>query len=339
MMRCGASSSRSLRPLSSMNHSYALSPTDTLSLFVLPCGQGVPLKEFNDYFNALKERCSSTVAYLKHDVGFEKWSRAHFPGNRFNVMTTNIVESLNSMLLDEREYPVANIFNSIAHRFGQIFRKRYAEMNNSKTLFVPVAKKILRKFDLVKLSCVHTMAALRLNTSRVGVECGAECLEMQVLPPNFDPKEGMRRVRCVKVVLVYSRPKKRNKCSKCKSHPMVLKTSRTDKNSGRKFYICAVGKDNGGCSYFKWIPSNFEESKFQGIAKFEISERLRDSKENKDLLMTLFRELEHKIDHLKRLLEDVKTKRDQLKHRLAMAEEKTKGMKIIVYSLLLVLDF
>ncbi|PHT74642.1 hypothetical protein T459_21919 [Capsicum annuum] len=144
MMRCGASSSRSLRPLSSMNQSYALSPTDTLSLFVLPCGQGVPLKEFNDYFNALKERCSSTAACLEHDVGFEKWSRAHLPGNRFNVMNTNIVESLNSMLLDEREYPVANIFNSIAHRFGQIFRKRYAEMNNSKTLFVPVAKKILR---------------------------------------------------------------------------------------------------------------------------------------------------------------------------------------------------
>ncbi|KAF3645236.1 hypothetical protein FXO38_19735 [Capsicum annuum] len=60
-------------------------------------------------------------------------------------MTSNIIESLNLMLRDEREYPVAAIFNSIAHRFGEIFRKRYAEVDNSKTTFVPVAEMILRE--------------------------------------------------------------------------------------------------------------------------------------------------------------------------------------------------
>ncbi|KAF3671021.1 hypothetical protein FXO37_08242 [Capsicum annuum] len=101
------------------------------------------LEEFNDYFNALKERCPSAAACLEHDVGFEKWSWAHFSGNRFNIMTTNIAKSLNSMLLDEREYPVVAIFNSSAHRFGEIFRKR--------------------KFDSVKFPCAHAMAALRLK--------------------------------------------------------------------------------------------------------------------------------------------------------------------------------
>ncbi|KAF3636660.1 hypothetical protein FXO38_09051 [Capsicum annuum] len=66
-------------------------------------------------------------------------------GNRFNFMTTNIAKSLNSILFDEREYPVAAIFNSIAHRFGEIFRKRYVEVNNSRTPFILVAKNILRK--------------------------------------------------------------------------------------------------------------------------------------------------------------------------------------------------
>ena len=60
-------------------------------------------------------------------------------------MTTNTAESLNSMLLDEREYPVKAIFNSIAHRFGEIFRKRYAEVDDSKTTFVPVVEMILRE--------------------------------------------------------------------------------------------------------------------------------------------------------------------------------------------------
>ncbi|PHT98186.1 hypothetical protein BC332_32858 [Capsicum chinense] len=163
------------------------------------------LEEFNDYFNAFKERCPSAVACLEHEVGFEKWSRAHFPGNRFNVMTSNIAESLNSILCDERQYPVEAIFNSNAHRFREIFRKRYAEVDNSKTTFVPVVETILREnmiegdklyvnninestdeftvlgygryakvnlsrrscscrnYNLVKLSCAHAMAALRLK--------------------------------------------------------------------------------------------------------------------------------------------------------------------------------
>ncbi|PHT55030.1 hypothetical protein CQW23_03516 [Capsicum baccatum] len=58
-------------------------------------------------------------------------------------MTTNITELLNSILLDEIEYPVAVIFNLIAHRFGEIFRKR--------------------KYDLVKLPCAHAMTAIHLN--------------------------------------------------------------------------------------------------------------------------------------------------------------------------------
>ncbi|PHT43828.1 hypothetical protein CQW23_17853 [Capsicum baccatum] len=129
-MRHGASSSKILRPLSSTNQSSTKAYT---------------LEEFNEYFNALKERCPSTAACLEHEVEFEKWSWAHFSDNRFNVMTSNIAESLNSMLRDEREYPVVTIFNLIAHKFGEIFRKRYAEVKNSKTTFVPVAEMILRE--------------------------------------------------------------------------------------------------------------------------------------------------------------------------------------------------
>ncbi|XP_016571234.2 uncharacterized protein LOC107869192 [Capsicum annuum] len=60
-------------------------------------------------------------------------------------MTTNIAESVNAMLIDEREYPVASIFNSIAKRFGEIFRERRAYILKCKdNKFVPTAEKILR---------------------------------------------------------------------------------------------------------------------------------------------------------------------------------------------------
>ncbi|PHT66346.1 hypothetical protein T459_30771 [Capsicum annuum] len=237
------------------------------------------------------------------------------------------------MLRNEREYSVAAIFNLIAYRFGEIFRKRYAEVDNSKITFIPVAKIILRenmtegdklyvnninrstdeftvlgyghstKFNLSRRSCSCRKYDLLKESyllAYLELICAAplesewsvapEYLEMQVLPPDFDPKLERRKVKRVK----------------------VLKASRTDRNLGQKFYSCVVGKDNGGCFYFKWISSDSKVSKFQGIAKFEMLKRLRDFEENRDLLMTLYRESKYKIDHLKGLLKDIKIERDQL---------------------------
>ncbi|KAH0650364.1 hypothetical protein KY284_030276 [Solanum tuberosum] len=104
------------------------------------------LEEFDNHFVEFKKKCTVAAVVLEYDIGFEKWSRANFPGNRYDVMTTNIGESLNVMLIDEREYPVASIFNSIAKRFGELFRERHAYILKSMdNQMVPSAKKIARK--------------------------------------------------------------------------------------------------------------------------------------------------------------------------------------------------
>ncbi|XP_016579148.1 uncharacterized protein LOC107876819 [Capsicum annuum] len=162
--------------------------------------------EFSDHFVEFKNYCPEVTFFLKHELGFEKLSRAHFLDNRFDVLTTNIVESMNTILFAKREYLVASIFNLIAKRFGEIFKERHAYILKYKDKkFVPTGKKILkdnmsegdsfyvenvsgderqfavfgsgctakvdllksscscRKFDLVKISCDHTMATLRLK--------------------------------------------------------------------------------------------------------------------------------------------------------------------------------
>ncbi|XP_049382778.1 uncharacterized protein LOC125847128 [Solanum stenotomum] len=104
------------------------------------------LEEFDNYFVEFKNKCSAVAVVLEHDIDFEKWSRAYFPGNRYDVMTTNIAESLNVMLIDEIEYPVTSIFNSIAKRFGELFRKRDAYILRSMgNQMVLVVEKIARK--------------------------------------------------------------------------------------------------------------------------------------------------------------------------------------------------
>ncbi|KAF3649419.1 hypothetical protein FXO37_18975 [Capsicum annuum] len=69
---------------------------------------------------------------------------AHFPNNRYDVITRNIIESINSMLISEREYLVASIFNLISKRFGAIFRKRPAYVLKYKdNKFVSTDEKII----------------------------------------------------------------------------------------------------------------------------------------------------------------------------------------------------
>ncbi|KAH0661861.1 hypothetical protein KY284_026792 [Solanum tuberosum] len=104
------------------------------------------LEEFDNHFVKFKNKCPATAIVLKYDIGFEKWSRAHFPGNRYDVMTTNIAESINVMLIDEREYLMTSIFNSIAKRFGELFRERHEYILKSMGIqTVPSAEKITRK--------------------------------------------------------------------------------------------------------------------------------------------------------------------------------------------------
>ncbi|XP_059310906.1 uncharacterized protein LOC132062338 [Lycium ferocissimum] len=102
-------------------------------------------QEFNEHFQQLRNKCPEAANCLEFDIGFDKWNRAYFLANRYDVLTTNIVELLSSMLRDEREYPMTALFTSISRRFAEIFRQRHADISNSINLFVPSPEKTLRE--------------------------------------------------------------------------------------------------------------------------------------------------------------------------------------------------
>ncbi|KAG5616696.1 hypothetical protein H5410_016520, partial [Solanum commersonii] len=141
------------------------------------------------------------VADYLENVGFHKWSRAYFPGNRYDVLTSNIAESVNAMFNEAREFPIIALFNDISKRWSEKFHERRMAYAKLKTTFVPSAEtkimanknlgnKLLvyqidedtfrvtadngitmvhlrsklcscREFDLDKIPCQHAMAALR----------------------------------------------------------------------------------------------------------------------------------------------------------------------------------
>jgi len=85
---------------------------EQLSALVSSAARAYRLTDFNKIFAEIKATHGSCAEYLE-SIGFEHWTRSHFVGNRYNFMTSNIVESLNNVLTAARDYPVISILESI----------------------------------------------------------------------------------------------------------------------------------------------------------------------------------------------------------------------------------
>ncbi|KAL5551674.1 hypothetical protein UlMin_001850 [Ulmus minor] len=83
------------------------------------------VEEFNGYMTEISRRYPRVSEYLENEVGFEKWSTCHFPGLRYNITTTNMVESLNSMLVNAREFPYITLLDVIQAKMSKWWNKRW----------------------------------------------------------------------------------------------------------------------------------------------------------------------------------------------------------------------
>ena len=64
--------------------------------------------EFDRMMNVLRLGVPAG-ALLMEEVGVDRWSRAHFPGIRYNIMTSNSVESINAMSRFARRLPIVGL--------------------------------------------------------------------------------------------------------------------------------------------------------------------------------------------------------------------------------------
>ncbi|KAA0053438.1 MuDRA-like transposase [Cucumis melo var. makuwa] len=62
-----------------------------------------------------------------NDVGIARWSRVHCLGRRYNMMTTNIAESMNSILKEPRDFPIASFLEHVRALLQRWFWKRREE--------------------------------------------------------------------------------------------------------------------------------------------------------------------------------------------------------------------
>ncbi|XP_013593797.1 uncharacterized protein LOC106437424 [Brassica napus] len=83
-----------------------------LAYLVSKAARAYRVSDFYRHFNEIKMIDINCADYLVR-VGFEHWTRSHCHGLRYNIMTSNIAESLNAALAEARGYPIVVLLDYI----------------------------------------------------------------------------------------------------------------------------------------------------------------------------------------------------------------------------------
>lgn len=74
----------------------------------------------------ISQRYPRVAEYLEHQIGFDKWSQCHFLGMRYNITMTNMVEYLNNMLVNARDFPYITLLDVIQEKMSKWWNKKRA---------------------------------------------------------------------------------------------------------------------------------------------------------------------------------------------------------------------
>ncbi|XP_024013963.1 uncharacterized protein LOC112088041 [Eutrema salsugineum] len=138
--------------------------------------------EFNQLFAELRSVSPSCADYLT-DLGLPHWTRAYSVGERYNIMKTDVAESLNKVLKECREFPLISMLEAIRMSLmGWFVRRRaaYASEIHQLTPKVVMVNQdefevydrnggrfevnlcTCREFQMLLIPCCHALAATSL---------------------------------------------------------------------------------------------------------------------------------------------------------------------------------
>ncbi|KAH9648747.1 SWIM-type domain-containing protein [Citrus sinensis] len=81
-------------------------------------------KEFKRQLEGLWMIHSGAADYLENNVGTCNWARSQFEGRRYNILTTNIAESVNSFMREPRKFHVTHLVDHFRKTLQQWFYDR-----------------------------------------------------------------------------------------------------------------------------------------------------------------------------------------------------------------------
>ncbi|KAG7534144.1 Transposase MuDR plant [Arabidopsis thaliana x Arabidopsis arenosa] len=102
---------------------------------------------FTEYFEEIERVAPRCAEYLMA-IGWEHWTRSHCNGDRYNIMTSNVAESLNAVLKEARELPIVSTLEFIRGTLMTWFSKRReAATNHTQPMTPKVEEMVLRNYE------------------------------------------------------------------------------------------------------------------------------------------------------------------------------------------------
>ncbi|ESQ50671.1 hypothetical protein EUTSA_v10023136mg [Eutrema salsugineum] len=93
-------------------------------LYLVKCvAYAYNLYDYNRYMAELRQIKPNLADYLE-EADVSLWSRVHFVGDRYNIKTSNVAESINAALKKAHGYPISFLLDFIRDKLGWWFLKR-----------------------------------------------------------------------------------------------------------------------------------------------------------------------------------------------------------------------
>nr|XP_016474020.1 PREDICTED: uncharacterized protein LOC107795828 [Nicotiana tabacum] len=118
----------------------------------------------------------------------ERWARSWFSRRRYDMLTTNLVESMNSMLLKVREIPILIMLDFIQEKLGEWFYERRKKANETfHKISIWAEEEMTKKMDLACKMLVFNLDSIlfRINSEKIEFivdlkKRTCDCLEFQL---------------------------------------------------------------------------------------------------------------------------------------------------------------
>ncbi|XP_022551907.1 uncharacterized protein LOC111202930 isoform X1 [Brassica napus] len=119
-----------------------------LAYLVSKAARAYRVCDFYKHFNEIKMIDINCADYLIR-IGLEHWARSHSSGMRYNIMTSNVAESLNAALSEAMEYPIVALVEYIRGMLMRWFLVRRESSDMCGGLVTPkVDELISRNFNV-----------------------------------------------------------------------------------------------------------------------------------------------------------------------------------------------
>lgn len=114
-------------------------------------------REYKDLYAKIRATNSACGSYLGK-IGTAHWSRVNFPGDRYNIMTSNIAEQLNNALVEGRSAPITDLIRFIQRMMTRWFSARRKKAEKHRGLVtVEVDKQMTINMAIVRGSKINNV--------------------------------------------------------------------------------------------------------------------------------------------------------------------------------------